>query len=62
MSMPDPLSKATRFRQIAERYLKLCELATDPNIRALYSQMAGRYVVLARAERRARADSGRFHA
>jgi hypothetical protein len=50
MTKLDRLSKVLWFRQIADQYLELCEGATDPNIRIIYSQMAGRYVTLAQSE------------
>jgi hypothetical protein len=48
--MPDPLSKARRYRDRAEECPRLSELATTAGIKAQYRRIASHYMTLARTE------------
>jgi len=48
--MPDPLSRAARYSELADECLKLSQLATDDEARAHYRNIAKNYLIVARAE------------
>ena len=49
--MPGSLSRAKRYRDRAGECLRLSKIATSPEERAKYRQMAAHYVTLAEAEK-----------
>jgi len=48
--MPEPMSRAARYRELANECLKRSQLATDDAARAQYRNIAENYLVVARAE------------
>jgi hypothetical protein len=48
--MPDALSWATLYGELAEECMKLSELASDDHIRTHFCKIAANYLVMARAE------------
>jgi hypothetical protein len=48
--MPSPLSRAARYRELANECLKRSQLATDDQAREQYRTIAENYLAVARAE------------
>ena len=48
--MPEPTSRAARYRELADECLKRSQLATDEQARAHYRNIAENYLIAARAE------------
>jgi RNase P subunit RPR2 len=57
--MLDAFSRASRYAELADAYLKLSELTADDDIRAHYCKISENYLVMARAEL-ARAEQERI--